>query len=252
MSNKKKQNLDQLIRESLEEDMMEFPPPTLSSTEAWERMETARREIRQSSRGKRLPKKAILAVASIFMVLGVAAYPQEGGAHSRWSEIFHQVQGSVVQVFGGSGEPIDNPSEESGFFVIEDSEPVMREMDLREAQKVADFTIHVPVVPSGFRLDKVMVMQEGEQMSNEVYLHYVKGKSEFIVAEKKLNGQYAFGAAADSEDTEVEEVSINGQTANILSFKDGVRRITWMTQTSYLYIEGKLTKKEIVEMAQSM
>lgn len=252
MSESKQQNLDRLIREAMEERMTEFPPPRLSGAEAWRKMENKRQETARSSKKNRFPKRAILAVASIVMVFVVAAYPQEGGAYNRWSGIFHKMQGSVVQVFGGSGESTDNEDSTSGIYVIEDSESIVGQMDLEEAQKVTNFTINIPTVPSGFQLEKVIVTREGDQMSNEVHLNYVSGDREFIVAEKKLGEQYAFGGAADSDDTIVEEILINGQTANMLSFKDGVRRLTWMTQTYYFYIEGKLTREEIIGIAKSM
>ncbi len=254
MSESKQQNLDQLIREVLDEQMLEFPSPKLSAAEAWRKMENERREAYRTPKKNRLPKKTILAVASIFMVLIVAAYPQEGGAYNRWSELFYKVQGSVVQVFGNSSGDtnIEDDGSASGIFVIEDSEPIHQEMGLEEAQKVTNFMIHIPKVPTGFQLEKVIVTREGDQMSNEVYLHYNNGESEFTVAEKKIDGHYAFGGVADSDDTDVEEVLIDGQTANILSFKDDVRRITWLTQTNYFYIEGKLTREEIIGIAESM
>lgn len=253
MSEPKQQNLDQLIREVLDEQMQEFPSPKLSAAEAWRKMENEYQEAPHFPRRNRFSTKVIVAVASIFMVLIVVAYPQEGGAYNRWSEIFYKVQGSVVQVFGGSGESAGTTEDSaSGIFVIEDSEPIIGEMNLEEAQKVTSFTITIPVVPAGFQLEKVIVTQEGDQMSNEVHLHYMSNEREFIVAEKKLVGQYAFGEVADSNDTLVEEVLINGQTANMLSFKDGVRRVTWMTQTKHFYIEGKLAREEIIGIAKSM
>ncbi|WP_203247409.1 DUF4367 domain-containing protein [Sporosarcina beigongshangi] len=252
MAESKQQNLDQLIREVLDEKMEEFPPPRLSTSEAWRKMEDEHQVAYGMPKKNRFPKKTILAVASIFLVLIVAAYPREGGAYSRWSEIYHKVQGSVVQVFGGSGEYTDTENSDSGMFVIEDSEPIFGEMSLEEAQKVTSFAINIPEVPTEFQLEKVIVMREGDQMSNEVYLNYVSDDREFVVAEKKLGGQYAFGGVADSEDTVVEEILIHGQTANMLSFKDGIRRLTWLTQSNYFYIEGILTKEEVVKIAESM
>lgn len=252
MANGRQQNLDRLIRKVLDEKMTEFPPPRLSSAEAWRKMENQHQEASRAPKKNRFPKKVTLAVASIFMVLIAVAYPQEGGAYNRWSEILHKVQGSVVQVFGGSGEYTDTADSTTGIFVIEDSEPIFGNTDLEEAQKVMNFIIKIPTVPAGFQLENVIVAREGDQMSNEVYLNYVSSEREFIVAEKKLGGQYAFGGAADSDDTIVEEILINGQTANILSFKDGVRRITWLTQSNNFYIEGKLTKEEIIRIAESM
>jgi hypothetical protein len=252
MSESKQQNLDQLIREVLDEKMTEYPPPRLSAAEAWRKMESGHQKASRSPKRNHFSKKVIVSVASIFMVLVVVAYPQEGGAYNRWSEIFHKVQGSIVQVFGGSGESTDNEGGAAGIYVIGDSEPITGQMDLEEARKVTSFTISIPTVPEGFQLEKVMVTREGNKMSNEVYLNYGNGDRKFIVAEKKLGGQYAFGGAADSEDTIVEEVFINGQKAKILLFKDGVRRVTWLTQSNHFYIEGRLTKEEVIGIAGSM
>ena len=254
MAESKQQNIDQLIREALDEKMEEFPPPRLSTSEAWRKMENQHLKAYRTPQKNRLPKKTILAVASIFLVLIVAAYPRESGAYNRWSEIYHKVQGSIVQVFGSSAgdTDIEDEGNTSGIFVIEDSEMIAQEMGLEEAQKVTSFTIHIPTVPAGFQLEKVIVTREENQMSNEVYLQYANGESGFTVAEKKLAGHYAFGGVADSDDTTVEEVLINGQTANILSFKDDTRKITWLTQTNYFEIEGMLTREEIIGIAESM
>ncbi len=251
MSEPKQQNLDQLIREVLDENMEEFPSPRLSAAEAWRKMESEY-QASHSPRRNHFSKKVILSVASIFMVLVVVAYPQEGGAYNRWSEIFYKVQGSVVQVFGGSGEYTDTEDGTTGIFVIEDSETITQEMGLEEAQKVTNFKITIPVVPAGFQLEKVIVMREADQMSDEIQLNYVSGEREFMVAEKKVVGQYAFGGVADSDDTDVEDVLINGQVANLLSFKDDTRRIIWLTQMNYFYIEGQLTREEIIGIAESM
>ncbi len=252
MTETKQQNLDRLIREAMEEEIMECPTPRLSATEAWQKMEKKQKEERNPSKKNGFPKKAFLVVAMLFIVLILASYPQKGTAFSRWSELFHKVQGSVVQVFGGSSESLDDQSIASDFHVMDDSGPITEQMDLEEAQKVTNFTINIPIVPSGFQLEQVVVMREKNQKSNEIYLNYVGNEREFIVSEKTLGDSYAFGAAVDNDDTEVEDILINGQQAMLTSFKNGVYTLTWMDQIYYFHIEGQLTKAEIIQIAKSM
>ncbi|MBE1556250.1 DUF4367 domain-containing protein [Sporosarcina limicola] len=252
MSESEKHDMDQLIKETMEEKKRECPPPELTSAEVWKKMEDSRKVTGNLLKKKRIPKKVFLAVASIFIVLIIASYPQKGVAFSRWSGMFQKVQGSVVQLFGSSGELPEDQMNAPDFYVIEDSGPVMVQMNLEEAKKVTNFPITIPKVPTEFQLKQVSVMQEKRKKSDEIYLNYVGDERGFIIEEKALSGQFIFGKTVDMDDTKVEEVFINGEQGSLLAFKNGVYSLTWMTQSNYFHIEGKLTKEEIIKIASTM
>ncbi len=257
MSDKKKYNMDSLIKDSMDEQLSNIPAPKLSASDAWKQMENQKKDINLFKK-KRWPKKVLLAVASVLLMVLIASYPQQGAAFGRWSEMFSQVQGSVTQLFGSSdGERSRSASDGQGddlseFEVIETSEITTEQLTLEEAAKITNFSIVVPSAVKDFKLDQVTVMQESGQKSEEIYLNYIGGVKSFTIMEKSLVSNYAFGVTMDSDDTLVEEIKMNGYQAYLAKYKNGNVSLTWMTQANYFQIEGNLTKEEVLAIAYSM
>ena len=245
MSESNQQNLDRMIREAMDEKIKDCPEPKLSAAEAWERMERVRNKGSYFHRKRRLPKIAIWAIVVLFILFILASNPQKGVAFNRWSELFTHAQGSVVQLFGNSGA-------EPAFYVMEDPSPIAVEMSLDEAKSMTNFIISIPTVPTGFQLEHVTVMEETDGGSNEVYLHYTSSEREFTISERAWEEQFSFGMTVDRSDLSVEELNLNGQRVSLTTFKNGIRKLTWKTQSHFLQVEGELTEDEIVRIAESM
>ena len=71
-----------------------------------------------------------------------------------------------------------------------------------------------------------------------------------LIVERPLNG-YSAKIALDSEDTTLEEITINGHTG-FYKVKDGVHTLNFFDNNNYYKIKGNnLSKKEIMRIAES-
>ena len=76
--------------------------------------------------------------------------------------------------------------------------------------------------------------------------------TEFTISERAWEEQFSFGMAVDRSDLSVEELNLSGQRVSLITFKNGIRKLTWKTQSHFLQVEGELTEDEIVRIAESM
>lgn len=259
MSQYKKEMLDEYIREALVEKMSENQPP-LTSAEAWDRLQNL-----NNSKPKKHFRKSLLVVAALMLLFVIAWSPEKGTAFGRFVNIYHIVQGSVVQLVGQIGieappKTKDTPKEkdteefsEDEFQIVDGSEQIIEQVSLEEAQKLTNFIVEIPkFIPSGFLIDEVNVIRDEDKQVEEVFIHYNKGEKGFILSEMKVKDTFGFGAIIEQEDLTVEEMVINGDRANLVKFNDDVRQLIWMTQTHYFSIEGNITESEMIKIAKSM
>ncbi|MBS4197941.1 DUF4367 domain-containing protein [Lederbergia citri] len=250
----KQYHLDEIIREALNEKINSCPPPLLEASEAWKQIETRMSGKREKTLPLRILRNPFLIAAAVLLFFIFATTPKSGIAFNQFTDIFHTIQGNVVHLLGKSG----GPGEESGiidgtFEVIEDSEIISKQMSLEEAKNAAHFPILIPKnLIEEFQLEDVTVMDGYEDKVEAVYLNYVGKDRGFMVTEMPLETQMAFGATMDVDDVSIEEVQIKGQKANLIIYKNGHAQLVWMTQSHYFSIEGKLTKEEILTIANSI
>ncbi len=257
MPKHKRTNLDQIVRESLLEKMNQSPTPPLSTAEAWEKMQKQMQGRNQIANRTLFYQKSWMAVASILLLLGTIILwsPQHSSAFSKLTEISQKIQRSMTHLFVKVGDSNggENAPSSDDFSIVEGSEVTSKSMSLEEAQKVTTFSIIVPHhVPSPFVLKQVSVLRKGNEMSQEIYVHYEENQGGFIITEKQMEDEFGSGMIVDHEDTKIEELKINGQKATLLLFKNGILQLIWTTQDHYFSIEGKLTKEEIIQIAKSM
>jgi len=257
----KDKKLDEFIREAFHEKLQQTPPP-LSALEAWERIQKRRHKEKVDLKKRDFSRKTWAVAASIILALAATMMiwsPQSGSAFTRWTDLFHNVQGSVIQIFGkvGEGNEAKNaPPSDELFQVIEGSEQIPEHMSLSEAQEVTSFPIQIPkVVPNDFQLKNVTVMrmQSGEEKSTDITLNYSGlQRGGFTIKEMATGEQFGFGSVVDRDDTKVETVQIHDQKGTLLLFKNGQSKLIWITPSHFYSIDGDLTREEIIEIARSM
>lgn len=248
-------NFDNLIQETIREKISNNSPSPLPVSDAWQQLNQRLHERNVKSTIP-LQRKFIYAasIVSVFVLLTVFL-PHKSFAFTRLTEIFQKIEGVMVQLFTRSGDVQNNadaPTPDE-FSIVEGSEIVTQKMNLDQAQKLTSFNISVPkVLPSEFSLKYVTVLKKGTERSREIFLNFEGNDRGFIINEKLVGGQLGSGTVVDREDTQVEQISLNGQEASLLSFKNGTTQLIWVTQTNYFSIEGKLTKQEIIQISKSM
>lgn len=256
MKNRGDSIIDQILKDAIKEEIKNSPPPK-PSFEAWEQLNQHLQNERNTRLKKRPSKKFILVAASFLIIFffSFVISTTQVSAFSKLTEIFHKISGSVVQLFGKAVEPQDDDSDAPSsdeFSIVEKSKLSSQQMKLQEAQKVTAFNIVVPkIVPSNFMLKYVTVLKRGDAKSQEIFIEYVDEQRNFNIREVTTQEQFGFGEI-DDEDIELEEIAINGHKATLLSYKNGNKRLVWITTNYYFEIRGKITKEEIIQIAKSM
>lgn len=251
----RKYDLDQLIEETVHEQLGNTPPAPLPMHVAWERLHE-QLSPPGSNRKAAWRKRYIYAASLVSAFILLFVFSQEKGlAFARLTEMFQRIEGTVVHVFTRSGDAMkktDAPSSDE-FSFVEGSEVVSEQLNLEEAQQVAAFQIKVPqTLPQGFRLKNVTVLRKHSGKSEDIFLHFEGNQRGFVINEKLAGEQFGSGTIVDQEDTQVEQTAVNGQKASILLFKNGVSKLIFVTQSYYYSIEGQLTKEELLLIAQSL
>ena len=261
LSEEKNDMLDQLIKEAIHEGMEQTPTPMYISEEAWGKMDGARKK--HPARYPRSLKKVWMYAASILVILASATLfsTTQGFASPTLTQFFQKVQGKMVHLFVKVGEDtgFSDPPQGSGMNseagpVVVESEVVSLQMDLQEAQRETTFPILVPTyIPKAYHFENVTVMKGEQELSREIYLHYEGDDGGFLIDQQVAGEAFGMGMVSDMEDTQVENIIVNGQQAKLLTFQDNFVELFWVKEDQMYYsISGNLPKQEIIKIAESM
>ncbi|MCG3086488.1 DUF4367 domain-containing protein [Sporosarcina cyprini] len=254
MSENEDRDFDDLVREALQEQIHRQPLSEVTIEEAWKRLEAGRNT--SPPRRKMKGWGMLLSLAAACMLLFFIWSPGNGFAYGNLVVWFQQIQGSVIQLMGGNTEKaetmVTDMPDATAYQVIETSEYETDQLSVEEAQSVTDFPIVLPEVPVDFELSHVDVIRKQNEKSKEIYLNYIGGDREFTIAQLSSTESFSFGIVADRDDSKVEEWIIGTHKGSLITYKNNLRQLIWMTETHYFSIEGNLTEEEIVEIARSM
>ncbi|WP_226035475.1 DUF4367 domain-containing protein [Aquibacillus saliphilus] len=258
-SNLEYKSEDEIYREIVRDELKNTPTPPLSVDEAWSRFSNVRnqqpqkRNINFHSYSKWIGIACVLLIISSLLLLS----PGNGSAFSKVTDIFQKAQGKVVNLFFSSDvnqeDQQDTPSSED-FIIVENSTFDSEQVSLEDAKTIATFPVRIPKdIPSPFSLKDVTILKKkNSEGSNEIVLNYSGNEREFIINEKFEEGSFGSGVTADSDDTQVEQISLNGKEASFLNYKNGTTRLIWLDQSYYFSISGQLSKEEIINVAKSL
>lgn len=239
----KKTNLDKMFQDVLSEHMNHCPFPPLTAQDAWEQLrEPQRYKLLPSLSGSVNPKRMR---AVLFLVLVIAIlWP----AVSLWSSI----DGSTEKA--SSAPPAEEILPDQYDVVSESSTGASESMgSLLQAQEVVDFAILIPKnVPSGLQLSQVKVMRDAQKRSKEVYLIFQGEQRGFVVSEMAVNQQVELGTVVNRSGTDVLDLYIKDRKAQLFLNQNGISKLVWKTDQLYISVEGRLTKEEILAIAESI
>ncbi|MFX0561086.1 DUF4367 domain-containing protein [Tepidibacillus infernus] len=253
---KKDVNIDHLMKEIIEEELKNSPPPLVSKEETWENIRHMLYSQNSNSlKFQKRMKRISVVIISVF-ILAAFFYQSPNASAFDWiSKFFLKAQGTITDLTGKIGQPISSnsngPKPEAQ---VLNKQIKVEDMSLTEAQKMIDgFTINVPKkVPPGFELSYVSVIRVGDRKSNEIKLHYKNEQQTFSIQEIFVKDQMGYSFGVDNEDTVIKEVNINGIKGTMFTFKDGTKKIIWVHQDVQFLIESQLSDHEMLEIAKSI
>jgi hypothetical protein len=251
-------DLDELIRDAVRAEMENSPGPSLTSAQAWEQLNKhLQQRKKENSKNMSWPifKSKFVYIASIAIVVFMVLWnPVNSAAFGKLTEIIQQVQGAFVQLFVRVDVPQDGTTPSEDYILFDQSKINSEIMSLEEAQKNTSFDIRVPsYIPAGYQLNSVIVIKRENQKSDEIYLQFENDNSSFLISEKIIKDSSGTAVVADYEDTIREQMIINNQLANLVTYKDGTIELIWVVSDYYYYeIKGQLSRDEIIAIAESL
>lgn len=260
LSKGKSDSLDQLIKEAIHEEIEQTPTPMYSVGEAWEKLEEARKK--HPVRQPRSFKNVWMYAVSIFVILASVALfsTSQGLASPTLTQFLQQVQGKMGHLFlkvgqdTGFGDPPQTGGSEEDSVIVE-SEFESVQMSLQEARQETAFPIVLPTyIPKAYHLENVTVMKGEDELSTDILLHYEGADEEgFVINQQAIGEAFGMGMVFDNEDTQIENIIVNGEQAQLLTIQDDLRELLWVKGGQMYYsISGNLSKQEIIEVAESM
>jgi outer membrane lipoprotein-sorting protein len=121
----------------------------------------------------------------------------------------------------------------------EDKQP--KHLTLDEARAQADFTLLVPTyVPEGATLIDVLTVEEA------FILHYDHSMTSFSVIQGFSEG------VREAPTGQKTEVTVRGQTANLITDGLGNNFLTWMEDGVTITIAGRISQDEVLQVAESL
>lgn len=248
--------LDHLIKDAIELDMKNSPPPLRSKAETWadiqQQLQSPASTAKKTGRYFRISAAALI----IVVLFSLVAFQQKQAYAWNWViGYFTQVQGSITQLF------ISQRSTPSDGEML----PVMESLDishggvrfeymgLDEAQESTAFPIAVPkTVPDDYVLKHVKLSLIDEEKSKDIELIYSDGTETFLIRQMQSAGQSFYSLSMDNEDTLVHNERIGETQVYWLEHKNGHRSMTWSLEKMQYIIEGPLSDEEFLTVYRAM
>lgn len=246
---------DRGIKEALNDMLDATPPSPLGKDETWERI----RSQMTRNRVERKPRKRPLYMAASVIIIAFVALsssPKHASASFGWlTKLFVQIEGTLTQIMGTTSTSDNNTKKPPAPAVdITSDEIKLETLTIDEARLITTFGMVVPTyIPSGYTFSGVYVQKEGDKKSSHVLLKYNDDAGELIeITETDTNHQRGYSFGIDNDDTEVEDIIVPGAKGNILTFKNGSKKVVINKQNIQLVIDSKLSDKEIQAILNSL
>ncbi|MGN7300308.1 DUF4367 domain-containing protein [Ferdinandcohnia sp. SAFN-114] len=239
------------IKDTMKSEYSNAPFPPSSKEETWLIIQ---QELTENKKKKAVYKPGIFA-ASILLVFifGTLTFENRQGNAFGWlTKYFQSVKGTITQIEDsistGESNNLPLPSADS----LHEIGTLTKEeiMSLPKAQQVAEFHILLPTfLPEGYELLDVTVVYGNSETSNDIILNY---SNQLTI--QQIAGAEDIGNTLiiDNEDTNVETISINGEKASLLTFKDNTSRLIFNQAKTKIIINGSLPGDELISIGESM
>lgn len=260
--------LDELIKQALQEEMESIEVTPEQVEEGWQRLKLRLEEHRFGGRlrprrtaGPWMLAGKVAVVLVLFVSLSLNLVPDQAKAVGNrfFSSIWQRVAGDSFNVFistqqeheQGHNAKVPPPPEEDDLTVLEPDPP--QELSMDEIRKVAVFRPFIPsYLPAGYQL-KRSTYQVLYQNSARVYLEYDGGQEiPLRIEQENILGPMGAGIGFNKDDAEARQVKINGYPGVLIVFKRGHASLIWMQNNVRIDLSGPVSAEEITKIAESM
>ncbi|UOQ49247.1 DUF4367 domain-containing protein [Gracilibacillus caseinilyticus] len=203
----------------------------------------------------RTPSKAILAVATIMVILIGAACLQTNQvqAFDWFVNIFVTDNGNSTQITQTTNEETEEGLPDMSNITVEEVEQKEYKVSFEKAQSMTQFYISKPTyLPETYELAEVKVI-ELDSVVSDVSLRFVDANGELLsLTQSYQPNEFASAKVVDNQDTNVKNVPLSDGEARLVEFKDGIRQIIWSTPHMNWLLEGAISEQEIIKVAESL
>lgn len=244
------------IKESLTEILEETQPSPLGKDETWNRIQ---KQMAISIRTNHTPRKRYVYIAASVIIIAFVAFsssPQHASASFGWlTKLFVQIEGTLTQLMGTTSSP-DNEIMQAPApaFNIATDQITLEKLTIEEARSATTFRIIVPkYLPEGYIFSGVFVQAEENKKSSHILIKYNDGEGNTLeFTETDINDQRGYSIGIDNDDTDIVDINISGVKGNILSFKNGTKKVVINMQNIQLVIDSKLSDMELREIVKNL
>ncbi len=253
-------NDDQWLQQAVKQEYNQVPSPAPMKESMWKQIQMERKE-QPKKKSSIVFNKSYLSVAAAFLILLIGSLfiqLKDGEAFGWFSNYFIDEQGDRTEINNQiSDNPIDQPPALPSYDAPLRSKeliPIETEMSLEEAVEKASFHIVIPSkLPDGYQLGTVTLRQYKGEPLEGVDLQYVGNTQSFIIAQKKIIGEYySSNMTVNNNLAEVETINLNGTEATYIGYDDGTTELIWLRMRTKITITGELSKEEVLEIAKSL
>lgn len=249
------ENIELLLQSAVRSEMANITPPP--PDDLWIRIQKQAELSPGTLPASRrtVTKRGIVVVvtaASILFILGIAAPNGADAIGQRLLRTFKQLSGNVAQTlqsFDRRAPRNDEPPPPNSSLSARTNR---RRVSLSEAQKELPFRLRLPdYLPAGYTLDEIILIDRGEGEADAV-LRYVGTDGPISLTEVFVPDGWATGSSYDVEDTLMREIELGMNKAQLLIFKTGEARLTWIEGNVSFGLSGRVDANELIRIARSL
>ncbi|WP_371731872.1 DUF4367 domain-containing protein [Thermaerobacter sp. PB12/4term] len=101
-------------------------------------------------------------------------------------------------------------------------------------------------------MEGVILVSVQHAEAQQVELRYVASGGHFVIRERWLNGQTAFGSLYDTDDARVHRVSVGRSPGTLIVHKAGYVQLTWAIRGYALTVEGTIEPQDALRVPESL
>ena len=199
-----------------------------------------------------LNQNRIVVAATILISVGSLnfLYPNDANAlGGKISQFFSYMVGKTTQNITETykqGNDTGKPKVQDLGSIIE------KEVTLDQAQASIPFKLATPsYLPPETNTRRVLLTSLGTNVS-QVSIEYNLNDKVIVFSQQNNANGTSRGTLYDTEDTVVKDLIVNGSPAMIFMNKNGITTLNWQLRGLVLQITGKITEKEINNIANSI